>query len=134
MNANSKLAAGVLSGLLIGVTVAGVLHAEQTRVPVAYLIAEVERDPAKPADPAAAKEYAEQAPKSIVPFSGRYVVRGGETETLEGEPPKGYIVVIAFDSMEKARGWYHSPQYEALKPIRQGSTKSRLLLVQGVAP
>jgi len=44
----------------------------------------------------------------------------------------GYIVVIAFDSMEKARGWYYSAAYEAVKPIRQSSTKSRILIVEGV--
>jgi uncharacterized protein (DUF1330 family) len=55
-------------------------------------------------------------------------------QTLEGEAPKGFIVVIAFDSVEKARGWYYSPAYEAIKPIRQGSTKSRILLVEGVRP
>ena len=54
-------------------------------------------------------------------------------QTLEGEPPKGYIVVIGFDSLEKARAWYDSPAYNAIKPIRQNTTKSRLLIVEGVA-
>ena len=60
MNTNSKLAAGVLVGILIGVTVARALHAEQTKMPPAYLIAEVEKDPGKPVDPAAAKKYADE--------------------------------------------------------------------------
>jgi uncharacterized protein (DUF1330 family) len=46
------------------------------------------------------------------------VVRGGAVQAVEGEAPKGYVVVIAFDSMEKARAWYYSPAYDAIKPIR----------------
>jgi uncharacterized protein (DUF1330 family) len=41
--------------------------------------------------------------------------------------------LIAFDSLEKARGWYFSPAYDAVKPIRQNSTKSRILIVEGAA-
>jgi uncharacterized protein (DUF1330 family) len=48
-------------------------------------------------------------------------VRGGKVQTVEGEAPKGYIVVIAFDSVEKARGSYCSPAYEAIKLIRRNS-------------
>jgi uncharacterized protein (DUF1330 family) len=43
-------------------------------------------------------------------------------------------VVIGFESVEKARGWYYSPAYEAIKPIRQNSTKSRILIVEGDTP
>lgn len=46
--------------------------------------------------------------------------------------PGRYIVAIGFESVEKARGWYYSPAYEAIKPIRQNSTKSRILIVEGV--
>jgi uncharacterized protein (DUF1330 family) len=48
--------------------------------------------------------------------------------------PKGYIVVIAFDSAEKTREWYDSPGYAAIRPIKQSSTKSRLFIAEGVAP
>lgn len=67
-------------------------------------------------------------------FNGRYVVCGGKVQGLEGEPPKGYVVVIGFDSVEKARAWSDSPAYTAIGPFRQRSTKSRLFLVEGVAP
>jgi uncharacterized protein (DUF1330 family) len=89
-----------------------------------------------PEDPAASRRYAEGAPKSLVPFNGQYLARAGgsKIQTLEGEAPKGYIVVIGFESVEKARGWYDSPAYEAIKPIRQNSTKSRILIVEGDTP
>jgi uncharacterized protein (DUF1330 family) len=132
LKVHNQLTLTAVVGLCVGGAITQTIHAQQTKPPPAYLIAEVEKDASKPQDPEAARRYAEEAPKSLVPFDGRYVVRGGKVQTLEGDPPKGYIVVIGFDSLEKAREWYHSPAYEAIKPIRQNTTKSRLLLVEGV--
>jgi uncharacterized protein (DUF1330 family) len=132
LKVNNQLALTTVVGVCVGAAIIQTIHAQQTKPPPAYLIAEVVKDPSKPQDPEAARRYADEAPKSLFPFGGRYVVRGGTVQTLEGEPPKGYIVVIGFDSLEKARAWYDSPAYEAIKPIRQNTTKSRLLLVQGV--
>jgi uncharacterized protein (DUF1330 family) len=61
------------------------------------------------------------------------IVRGGQTDALEGDAPKR-VIVIAFDSMEKARGWWTSPAYEAIKPIRHSSAVARLFFVEGVPP
>jgi uncharacterized protein (DUF1330 family) len=129
-----KLALAVLTGFGAGALAVGAIHAQQAKIRPGYIIAEVEPDPARKADPAASRRYAEEAPKSLVPFDARYVIRGGAVETLEGEAPKGYIVVIAFDSVARAREWYHSPAYQAIQPIRANSTKSRLLILEGVAP
>jgi uncharacterized protein (DUF1330 family) len=128
-----EFAAVLAAGVCAGVAVTQGIHAQQTNKPPAYIIAEVEKDASKPQDTEAARRYADGAPKSLIPFNGRYVVRGGKVQTLEGDAPKGYIVVLGFDSVEKAREWYDSPAYEAIKPIRQNATKSRLLLVEGVA-
>jgi uncharacterized protein (DUF1330 family) len=65
--------------------------------------------------------------------SFHYVVRGGKTQALEGQPPKS-IVVLAFDSTEKALAWYNSPAYEAIKPIRQGASVSRMFMAEGLPP
>jgi uncharacterized protein (DUF1330 family) len=132
VNTNYKLTLAVLAGVSMGVAAAQAIHAQQQRVPPAYVIAEVEKEPTKIEDPAASRRYAEEAPKSLAAFQAQYLVRGGKIQTLEGEAPKGYIVVIGFESVEKARGWYDSPAYEAIKPIRQNSTKSRILIVEGV--
>jgi uncharacterized protein (DUF1330 family) len=123
-----KLALALLAGLLIGVAGAKTIHAQQAKAPPAYVIAEVEVT-----DPAALKEYGEKAPQIIASFNGRYVVRGGNIQALEGEPPKGFVVVIAFDSAAKAREWYDSPAYSAIRPFRQAATKSRLFIAEGVA-
>lgn len=134
MNAKASLSIVLLLGIAIGSAGNAVLHAQQPATPPAYIIAEVEKDPSKKQDPIAARRYAEEAPKSLAAFGAKYWVRGGKVQTLEGAAPNGYIVVIGFDSVEMARAWYFSPAYEAIKPIRQNTTKSRLLLIEGTAP
>ena len=127
MQSSYKLALAVLAGILIGV--AGMLiHAQQVKTPPAFVIAEVQIT-----DPVTLKKYSEKAPQIVASFNGHYVVRGGKTQALEGEPPKGFIVVIGFDSMEKAREWYDSPAYAAIRPFRQTSTNSRIFIADGVA-
>jgi uncharacterized protein (DUF1330 family) len=135
MIVNDRIAAvlAVLVGISGGVCLADAMRAQQVKPPAAYILAEVEKDPTKPQDPVALQKYKDETPKSIAAFGGRYVVVGGKPQTLEGEAPKGYIIIIGFDSVEKARAWYDSPAYDAIKPIRQNSTKSRLLLLEGVA-
>jgi uncharacterized protein (DUF1330 family) len=129
MKTNCKLGLAALAGLVIGVAGARAIHAQQVKTPPGYVIAEVEVT-----DPVTIKEYGEKAPQIMESFNGRYVVRGGKVQALEGEPPKGGVVVIAFDSAEKAREWYDSPAYAAIRPIRQGAAKSRIFIVEGVAP
>lgn len=134
MKTAQSLTLAMLAGVGIGAVAMSAIHAQQPKTPPAYVIAEVEPAPARKADPAAARRYAEEAPKSIAAFGGRYVVRGGAVQTVEGEAPKGILVVIGFDSLAQARGWYDSPAYRAIQPIRANSTRSRILIVEGVAP
>ena len=128
MTANYKLALAVLAGVSIGIAGAKLIHAQQTKTPPGYVIAEVEVT-----DPTTLQKYGEKAPQIVASFNGHYVVRGGDVQALEGEPPKGFIVVIGFDSVQKAREWYDSPAYAAIRPFRQNSTKSRLFIVEGEA-
>ncbi|MGA2354154.1 MAG: DUF1330 domain-containing protein [Terriglobales bacterium] len=129
MKTHLKLTLAVLAGVSIGVAGVAAIHAQQTKTRPGYVIAEVEVT-----DPTTLKKYGEKAPQIVASFNGHYVVRGGDVQALEGEPPKGYIVVIGFDSVQKAREWYDSPAYAAIRPFRQSSTKSRLFIVEGVAP
>jgi len=126
MKANHKMVLAALSGVAIGVVGALTMYAQQTKVAPAYLIAEVEVT-----DPVTFQKYAEQVPGTLAPFNGRYLVRGGREVSVEGEAPKR-IVVIAFDSVEKAQAWEDSPAYSAIKPIRHSSAKSRVFIVEGV--
>lgn len=134
MNTNHKLMLSALAGISIGLIAGQAIHAQPVKPRPAYIIAEVERDPGKSGDSNAMKKYAEEVPKTLAAFGARYQVTSpsNKVQTLEGEAPKGFITILAFDSIEKARGWYFSPAYEALKPLRESTSKSRLLLVEGV--
>jgi uncharacterized protein (DUF1330 family) len=128
MKTNRKLVWALVVGVAIGVAGVAAIQAQQVKAAPAYLIAEVDVT-----DPVTFQKYGEKVPGTLAPFNGRYLVRGGKTRSLEGEAPKR-IVVIAFDSMEKAQAWEDSPAYEAIKPIRHRSAKSRLFIAEGVAP
>jgi len=130
MKTNHKLTLAVLAGVLIGVTSARAIYAQPAKTPPAYVIAEI-----NVTDPTTLPKYAEKVPETLAPFNHHYVVRGGKTQALEGEPPKT-IVAIAFESAEKARAWYDSPDYAAIKPIRQGATHPHksLIPVQAICP
>jgi uncharacterized protein (DUF1330 family) len=136
MKAEVTLSIALIIGIAIGTAGTEVIRAQQATTPPAYIIAEVEKDPNKTDDPAAMKKYVEEFPKTLAGFGGQTLVAsaGSEVQTLEGDAPKGAIIVIGFASVEKACGWYNSPAYEALKPLRQNTRKSRLILVEGVAP
>ncbi len=129
MKTNFKVALAVLAGVSIGIAGARLIHAQQVKTPPGYVIAEVEVT-----DPATMQKYGDKVPETLAPFNHHYVVLGHKIQALEGEPPKGGIVIIAFDSAEKAREWYDSPAYSAIKPFRQSAAKSRIFIVEGVAP
>jgi uncharacterized protein (DUF1330 family) len=128
MKSNLKLAVAVLAGVSIGVACAHAIHAQQVKTPSGYVIAEIDVT-----DPDAYKKYAEQVPATVVASDGHYLVRGGKIQPVEGAAPKR-VVVLAFESAEKARAWEYSPAYEAIKPIRHSSAKSRIFIVEGIAP
>lgn len=130
MRSSYKLLIGVVAGVLVGAAGNNVIHGGQVKTPPAYVVSEVDAI----TDPMAIKEYAAKAPETLAPFNGHFIVRGGKTESLDGDaPPKG-IVVLAFDSAAQARAWYDSPAYAAIRPIRQAASKGRMFIVEGVAP
>jgi uncharacterized protein (DUF1330 family) len=93
----------------------------------AYVISEVEV-----LDPALMMEYRSLAQATIAKYGGRYVVRGGAIESVEGDWAPKHIVIVEFPTMEQAREWYHSTEYaEALK-VRQRALNRRLIFVEGV--
>lgn len=66
-------------------------------------------------------------------YGGRFVVRGGHLTVVEGEWPHPRVVVIEFPSREAAEGWYHSPAYQKLLPLRLSSSAGNLVIVDGSA-
>ena len=93
-----------------------------------YVIAEVEVT-----DPAGFEEYRKQVSATIQKYGGRYVVRGGAGQLLEGDRQPARIVVIEFSSVEQARRWYDCEEYRGPKALRMKTARSRLVLVEGVS-
>ena len=127
MRTNTKLLLASLVGIAIGIA-ATTIFGQQVKTPPGYVIAEVDVT-----DAATFQKYAEKVPGTLAPFGGRYIARGGRVLAVEGDAPKRFVL-IAFDSFEKAKGWEDSPAYEAIKPIRHSSAKSRVFIAEGVAP
>lgn len=92
----------------------------------AYVIAEIEIT-----DPERYKDYTAHTPASIARHGGRWVVRGGETQVLEGDWEPGRIVVIEFPSVDAAREWFESDAYQELAAIRREASTARILVVDG---
>lgn len=95
----------------------------------AYVISDVEI-----VDPNSIGQYRSLAEASIAKYGGRYVVRGGTIDPVEGNWTPKHIVVVEFPSLERVRAWYRSPEYaEALK-VRRHALDRRLIFVDGVPP
>jgi uncharacterized protein (DUF1330 family) len=93
----------------------------------AYVISEVE-----PRDVALFERYRAMAPATIERYGGRYIVRGGEADVVEGGPPVKTIIIVEFPSMALAREWYGSPEYAACLQVRAGALARRLVFIEGV--
>ncbi|HEX8165767.1 MAG TPA: DUF1330 domain-containing protein [Beijerinckiaceae bacterium] len=96
-------------------------------MPKGYIVARiVVTDPEKYA------EYVKDASEAIRKYGGRPLVRGGAVETLEGEGrPRN--VVIEFESLEQAKRYYRSPEYQAAKRKREGAGTADIVVVEGAA-
>jgi uncharacterized protein (DUF1330 family) len=84
-------------------------------------------------DPERYDEYKTKGAASIVAAGGRYLVRGGDVEGLEGEAPPGRTVVLEFPTMQAAIDWYRSDEYTEIRKIREGAARARMYVVDGVA-
>ena len=93
----------------------------------AYIIASIEVT-----DPEQFEVYRGQVPATIERHGGKYLVRGGAVEVVEGDRPARRTVVLEFESLEQARGWYYSEDYAGPKELRMASTISDVLIVEGV--
>lgn len=93
----------------------------------AYVIVEIDVT-----DPEGYEEYKAPAAATVEASGGRYLVRGGKTEVLEGDWQPKRLVVLEFDSVEQAKAWWHSEEYAPLKDIRHRTTNSRMIVVEGV--
>ena len=80
-----------------------------------------------------AKEYGPKTAELVKKHGGRYLVRGGKMERLEGRAPlPSLLVVLEFPTMEQAKAWYHDPEYQPMIKLRQGGSDLEFVLVEGV--
>ena len=92
----------------------------------AYVIGEIEVT-----DPALYEEYRKQVPAVVQKYGGRFVVRGGKVEPLEGGWAPKRLVALEFPSLEQAQKWYRSPEYAPLIKLRRKASRGKLLIVEG---
>ncbi|HET8796303.1 MAG TPA: DUF1330 domain-containing protein [Thermoanaerobaculia bacterium] len=77
------------------------------------------------------EEYKRAAAPTVAAYGGRYLVRGGAMTVEEGTWHPRRLVVLEFESAERARQWIHSPEYQAVKPLRQGAAEFNVVVVEG---
>ena len=83
-------------------------------------------------DPVRYEDYRRMVPATLVPFGGRFVVRGGHTEVLEGDWRPSRLVLLEFPSVERARAWWNSPEYAEARALRQATSTGTLIILEGV--
>lgn len=92
----------------------------------AYLVIQIDVKDLKTYD-----HYKTLAPASIAQYGGRYLVRGGKSEVLEGSWQPARLVILEFPSAERARQWWASAEYAEGKALRQRSAHTEMLLIEG---
>lgn len=96
----------------------------------AYLIANIPFS-----DTEGARTYRERVPAVIAQFGGKYIVRGGPIDVLEGESMEGRrVVVLEFPDRDAIHRFYNSPEYQAIINFRSGGEDGQLVVVEGYKP
>ena len=125
MNKRLMVIGALLAGFALGVATVECVRAQGQ--PPAYTIGEIEVT-----DPATYQKYLEGTSSRVPAAGGRFIVRGGRTFVVNGAPPKR-IVVIQWESLEKAQAFFESDAYTQLIPIRDKSSNVRAFVIEGVA-
>ena len=93
----------------------------------AYVVVEVEVN-----DPVRYANYKAMVPPSLEAYGGRFLVRGGKVETLEGDWSPKRFVMVEFPSAEQAKAWWASEEYAEAKALRQATARTQMIVVEGV--
>jgi len=93
----------------------------------AYLVARI-----RVTDPQKYRGYMALSPAAIEKHGGRFLARGGEVVTLEGEPEERRVVIVEFPSLEAARTFYDSPEYREARAAREGAAEAQFFVVEGL--
>ncbi|RPI65625.1 MAG: DUF1330 domain-containing protein [Ignavibacteriales bacterium] len=93
----------------------------------AYIFVEVDIK-----DPVRYEDYKKLTPATLEKYGGKFIVRGGKTELMEGTEEPERIVILEFENSEKAKTWWNSPEYSEAKKIRYATAESRMILLEGI--
>lgn len=76
-------------------------------------------------------EYKKLAPAAVALFGGKYIARGGHTETLEGDWSPNRLVILQFENVEQAKKWLNSDEYSQARKMRHSTAKSKMVVIEG---
>jgi uncharacterized protein (DUF1330 family) len=79
------------------------------------------------------EEYRKLVPGTLAKYGGRFLVRGGAHQTVEGDWKPNRMVMLEFPSMEQAKGWYDSEEYREPKAMRLRAGRANMIMVEGVS-
>lgn len=82
-------------------------------------------------DPVLYEEYRKLTPATIAAYDGKFIVRGGQSELLEGSQLPGRTVVLEFPTYERAKEWWNAPEYAEAKAIRQKAADTTMIVIEG---
>ena len=83
-------------------------------------------------DPVRYEEYKKLAAPTVELYGGKYIARGGKTETLEGDWSPTRLVILQFETMEQAKNWHDSVEYGPAKRLRHDTAFSKMVVIDGV--
>ncbi len=88
----------------------------------------------KVTNPELLEEYKKLSPATVAQYGGRFVVRGGAAEVVEGEWAPQRLVILEFPSVNQAKEWAASDAYAPARELRQAASSSNIVVVEGVPP
>jgi uncharacterized protein (DUF1330 family) len=95
----------------------------------AYVVVEIDvKDPERYAD------YRTMVPASLAVYGGKFLIRGGQVENLEGDWEPQRFVMIQFESVDQAKRWWDSEEYRQARNLRQATSDTRMIVVEGYSP
>jgi uncharacterized protein (DUF1330 family) len=83
-------------------------------------------------DPVRYEDYKKLAAPTVELYGGKYIARGGKTETLEGDWSPSRLVILQFENLEQAKNWHDSVEYSPAKSLRHETSISKMVVIDGV--
>lgn len=128
MKTHYDVSLSMLAGVGVGAAAVQGLHAQAK--PSAYAVVEIDVTN----QDAYTKEYLPVAGKALTDAGGKFLARGGKVAAIDGEPPKPRVVVLSFESLDKAQAAFASPAYREGRKTGDKYAKFRVFAVEGLSP